>query len=181
MHSAVNLLYGYDAVCSNSTEKPDGDLYRFLQTCRDKGEMIRAHAAANGFHDVPDTSEMLIHAQIIDMAKLDQLMFHPELHLERENLKNAQPVLLVIDYAFGTQAYEVMDELLSQFHEEPDIQVCSISIMGKPRSTRTCEARRTARSTGRRSGPIEGLSSTRRSAHRVASASMVAARATGAV
>jgi hypothetical protein len=93
--------------------------------------MIRVHAASNGFHDVPDTSEMLIHAQIIDMAKLDPLMFHPELHLERENLKHAQPVLLVIDYAFGTQAYEVMDELLMQFHQAPGIQVCSISIMGK--------------------------------------------------
>jgi len=131
MHSAVNLLYGYDAVCRNSAEKPDGDLYRFLQSLRDKGEMIRVHAASNGFHDVPDTSEMLIHAQIIDMAKLDPLMFHPELHLERENLKHAQPVLLVIDYAFGTQAYEVMDELLMQFHQAPGIQVCSISIMGK--------------------------------------------------
>lgn len=131
MHSVVNLLYGYDAVCGSCKEKPDGDLYRFLQDCRDKREMIREHAAANGFLDVPDTSEMLIHAQIIDMAKLDQLMFHPDLHLERQNLKSTQPVLLVIDYAFGTQAYEVMDELLSQFHQQPGIQVCSVSIMGK--------------------------------------------------
>ncbi len=131
MHSVVNLLYGYDAICSNSNEKPDGDLYRFLQTSRDKSEMIKAHAASNGFHDVPDTSEMLIHAQIIDMAQFDHLMFHPELHLERENLKQARPVLLVIDYAFGTQAYEVMDELLMHFHQEPGVQVRSISIMGK--------------------------------------------------
>lgn len=131
MHSVVNLLYGYEAVCGNSPEKPDGDLYRFLQTLRGKGEMIREFAAANGFHDMPDASEMLIHSQIIDMAKLDKLMFHPELCLDRENLKNTQPVLLVIDYAFGTQAYEVMDELLMQFHQKPGIQVCSVSIMGK--------------------------------------------------
>ncbi len=131
MHSAINLLYGYDAVCGDCREKPDGDLYRFLQTCRDKSELIREHAAAHGFYDMPDTSEMLIHAQIIDMAKLEQIMFHPELHMDRQNLKDSRPVLLVIDYAFGTQAYEVMDELLAKFHEKPGIQVCSISIMGK--------------------------------------------------
>ncbi len=131
MHSVVNLLYGYAAVCGSSREKPEGDLYRFLLACRDKGDMISVMAAENGFHDVPDTSGMLIHAQIIDMAQLDQVMFHPELHLERQNLKNVQPVILVIDYAFGTQAYEVMDELLSQFQQDTRIRVCSISIMGK--------------------------------------------------
>lgn len=131
LHSVVNLLYGYDAVSRNSDEKPDGDLYRFLQSCREKSEMIRSHAAANGFYDMPDTTEMLINAQIVDMAKLDPLMFHPELHLERQNLKQIQPVLLVIDYAFGTQAYETMDELLSHFCLEPRIHIASISIMGK--------------------------------------------------
>ena len=43
-------------------------------------------------------------------------------------------VLLVFDYAFGEQAYEVMDELLRPYYvegEENKMKVKSISIMGK--------------------------------------------------
>ena len=131
MHSVVNLLYGYAAVCSASTEKPDGDLYRFLQSLRDKGDMVKDFAASNGYYDIPDKSGMLINAQIVDMTQCDQILFHPELRIDRQAMKNTSPVLLVIDYAFGTQAYEVMDELLYEFHQTPVIQVRSISVMGK--------------------------------------------------
>jgi hypothetical protein len=44
------------------------------------------------------------------------------------------PVLLVIDYAFGTQAFDIMDELLKPFPlngEEGTLNIKSISIMGK--------------------------------------------------
>ncbi len=129
MHSVLNLLYGYNAVCRESKEKPDCDLYLFLQSLRGKADMVKNSAA--GFHEVTDTSGMLINAQIIDMGKLDQTIFHPFLKIDPGNLAQNTPVLLIIDYAFGTQAYEAMDELLSTMHLDPKIQVNSISIMGK--------------------------------------------------
>src|SRR5690606_39882 len=46
-----------------------------------------------------------------------------------------KPVIIVMDYAFGEQAYETMDELLRPFEDEHKkehlLDVVSISIMGK--------------------------------------------------
>ena len=45
-----------------------------------------------------------------------------------------KPIILVMDYAFGEQAYETMDELLKPFKENGNthyLNVKSISIMGK--------------------------------------------------
>lgn len=132
MHSIVNLLYGYAAVCESGPEKPEGDLYRFLIGLKQKGALVRDYAGRHGFIDLPDTSGMLIDCQIIDMGKLADVPFHPDIHLERENIRTQEPVLLVIDYAFGTQAYEAMDELLEQlFHLCGCQPVKSISVMGK--------------------------------------------------
>ncbi|MGD9975021.1 MAG: hypothetical protein AB7S77_18330 [Desulfatirhabdiaceae bacterium] len=134
MHSVVNILYGYAAICDQSDERPEGDLYRFLIGLRGQGDRIRIYAAQHGFHDVPDTSGMLIHCQIIDMAMLGDVAFHPDLHIDRDHIKNYQPVFVVMDYAFGTQAYEVMDELLEQLYlssKNGATPVRSISIMGK--------------------------------------------------
>ncbi|WP_028325705.1 DUF6909 family protein [Desulfatirhabdium butyrativorans] len=132
MHSIVNLLYGYAAVCQSGPEKPEGDLYRFLLGLKDRSDLVRGYAREHGFIDLPDTSGMLIDCQIIDMEKLSDVAFHPEIHLERDNIRNQAPVLIVMDYAFGTQAYEAMDELLEQLSAQCGCQpVKSISIMGK--------------------------------------------------
>lgn len=45
-----------------------------------------------------------------------------------------QPVILVMDYAFGEQAFETMDELLKPYQQQDvkfNMNVASISIMGK--------------------------------------------------
>ena len=44
-----------------------------------------------------------------------------------------KPVILVMDYAFGMQAFEVMDNLLNPYPggEEKPMNVHSISVMGK--------------------------------------------------
>jgi hypothetical protein len=83
--------------------------------------------------ELPDQSGSHIDCQIIDTARLQGMPFHPELavHLGDDPLK---PVLLVMDYAFGAQAFEVMDCLLNPYSEddhELPIQIASISVMGK--------------------------------------------------
>jgi hypothetical protein len=50
------------------------------------------------------------------------------------NSKGTKPVLIVMDYAFGEQAYETMDELLKPYKTETEtthLNVESVSIMGK--------------------------------------------------
>ena len=66
--------------------------------------------------------------QIIDTEKID---------LEDWNFdksKKQKPVLIVMDYAFGEQAYETMDELLKPYQKDDSrflMPVKSVSIMGK--------------------------------------------------
>ncbi len=46
-------------------------------------------------------------------------------------LDEEKPVLIVMDYAFGEQAYETIDELLKPYKKETLLNVKSVSIMGK--------------------------------------------------
>ena len=39
-------------------------------------------------------------------------MLHPMLSLHLDSSRELRPVIVVIDYAFGTQAFDIMDELL---------------------------------------------------------------------
>ena len=67
---------------------------------------------------------------MIDTAKInfDQIRF------TKVNSKGSNPVIVVMDYAFGEQAYEIMDELLKPYKDGKSathLDVVSISIMGK--------------------------------------------------
>ena len=81
-----------------------------------------------------DESGSQIDCQIIDTARLDGMKPHPALKFSERAIKKHKPVLLVMDYAFGTQAFEAMDELLNPWKgngTERKLNVQSISIMGK--------------------------------------------------
>jgi hypothetical protein len=58
---------------------------------------------------------------------------HPDLKFNFIDTPDTQPVILVMDYAFGAQAFEVMDCLLNPWSETPEMKfnVISISVMGK--------------------------------------------------
>ena len=134
MHSVVNILYGWSALQGEPRAEADKDLYRFVRGIRGKEQAVRSFAADHGLMEVPDVSGAKIDCQIIDTAKVADLAFHPAAELETEKIRENQPVLLVMDYAFGTQAFEVMDELLDQLCTGTDLQplnIGSISIMGK--------------------------------------------------
>lgn len=131
LHSILNLLYGYGA--RKTSEKQDETIYEYINRIKDDAEAIERFALSNGFQNLPDTSGANIDCQIIDTAKLTDVPFHPLLRFQVSEEKTA-PVILVMDYAFGMQAFEAMDELL-----EPDPEIMSgarhdirsISIMGK--------------------------------------------------
>jgi hypothetical protein len=84
-------------------------------------------------YQLEDTSGMNISVQIFDTEKITT--FPPEIKIDKEKIKTEKPVILVMDYAFGEQAYETMDELLKPYEPEEDVKIPvdirSVSIMGK--------------------------------------------------
>jgi hypothetical protein len=94
---------------------------------------VETIAKKNGMIYQKDTSGTNIDIQIFDTAKLgqDACCFN----LPEETPKEKMPVLFVMDYAFGEQAYETIDEFLKPYKKEGQapiyLDVASISIMGK--------------------------------------------------
>jgi hypothetical protein len=114
-HSFLNSLYAEEAL-----GKPAKDMTFFGQFTSDENnqQKVQRFATKLGFIDVSDKSGSNVHAQIIDTDKI-----------KSEKYAFAKgTVLLVFDYAFGEQAYELMDELLKTNIGK---QLESISVMGK--------------------------------------------------
>ena len=134
LHSVVNLLYGYAAAqaCALPTGEND-NLYGFIGCIRKHGGDVLGYALQHGLHEIRDGSGSHIDCQIIDTAYLAAVPQHPGHGIDFSGLDAEAPVLLVMDYAFGAQAFEVMDCLLDPDMDDPPrrLNVKSISIMGK--------------------------------------------------
>jgi len=144
LHSVMNLLYGYAALEKPVRPDQNDDIYDFFKALREKGEQVRSYAIKNGLYELPDQASAFIDCQLIDTALMDAVELHPGIRIDLKGKDDLRPVILVMDYAFGAQAYEVMDELLRPFisdssdaPEEADDQdmmrlnVQSVSVMGK--------------------------------------------------
>ncbi|MDA3835592.1 MAG: hypothetical protein PF495_19645 [Spirochaetales bacterium] len=135
LHSVVNLIYGHAGVisCKKQTAKTDDELYQFVQCLKDQSDAVLNFAVKNGLHELPDRSGTHIDCQIIDTGALNGVSIHPDLKLDMAAISEKKPVILVMDYAFGAQAFEVMDRLLEPFDKEnkEPMNVCSNSVMGK--------------------------------------------------
>ncbi len=134
LHSVLNCLYACAAVKHSGAKRIPRDFYRFMQTVRDKRELVHKFAGRHGFFELADQSGTHINCQIIDTIQLVKLAFHSSLKFDINRIREEKPVLLVMDYAFGAQAFEVMDELLQPVNGKgsvPRPEIRSISIMGK--------------------------------------------------
>lgn len=136
LHSVVNALYGYK-VLKNSlkTDKLEVIARQLSMEKNEKlGERVKKYARENGLFEIPDQSGTNLAVQVIDTAKIDIRILPQELEVDKNKIKDHQPIILVMDYAFGEQAFETMDELLRPFEKdgkEYPLKVDSISIMGK--------------------------------------------------
>ena len=133
LHSIRNILYGRGALEDKGLSVPD-DLYEMINLIRADDIDVTDYAAAHGFIEHPDESGSNIDVQIIDTTGITQSCVHPSLQLDLEVVGRMQAVIVVIDYAFGTQAYEIMDELLSPTKvgdRRVSLTIESVSIMGK--------------------------------------------------
>ena len=129
MHSVKNMLYANDAVGKKSTKDVDFKLYEEISNKKSLQEKVLAHSQKAGLIYIDDQSGSNIDVQIIDLAKTD-LKNTPFAGIKF----SGDDVVMVFDYAFGEQAYEVMDELLRPYDFNGEIytmKVKSISIMGK--------------------------------------------------
>jgi len=130
MHSILNTLYAYEAL---DCHEKDLSIYDFIAKNRYQTDHVLEFAKTRGAHHIKDISGSYIDCQIIDTSHLKYIKLHPELHLNVPEEKEA-PVLVVMDYAFGEQAYEVIDELLNPYSvngREIKFNFKSLSIMGK--------------------------------------------------
>lgn len=131
MHSVSNMLYAFQALKKDFQISNEFETYQELSSSKAKElrEKVNAFSLKNGLIFIPDNSGANMDVQIID--------------LEKVNLKNTpfsevktqtNDVVIVMDYAFGEQAFEVMDELLKPYKAKNSttmMNVKSISIMGK--------------------------------------------------
>jgi hypothetical protein len=133
MHSMRNLLFGPKVLLDAGEIVPD-NIYEMVRAVRDMEVAMDAFAKDHGFIFQQDESGSNIDINIIDLSLIKENHIHPLLKIDFNLMKEVAPVLLVIDYAFGTQAYDIMDELLSPFYfknQEVSLDIKSISIMGK--------------------------------------------------
>ena len=133
LHSVMNLLYA-EAALGKLSAKQKSDLFPMLSRA-ENGEMrkkVRQYALRNGMVELDDTSGTNISVQLFDLAKVKHAPSHLNWRLPDDPTEI--PVIFVMDYAFGEQAYETMDELLRRHESDEynhDMPVQSISIMGK--------------------------------------------------
>ncbi len=132
MHSVLNSMYAEKALPKEAKQHEDFGLYELLSNTDSKAlqSSVKNYASENGLIYLKDVSGTNINVQIIDTAKVD---FKGTKFKEIKNKKEA-PVIIVMDYAFGEQAYETMDELLKPYKTVNNVvhlDVKSVSIMGK--------------------------------------------------
>ncbi len=130
MHSVLNALYAPECLARMVNPEDLFELYRKLSDDAndDLRKEVYKYAAKKGLYFVDTDSGTNIQVQVIDTEKLDLTRWK---YSETEEPK---PVLIVMDYAFGEQAYETMDELLKPYKINGNkffMNVNSISIMGK--------------------------------------------------
>jgi len=132
MHSVMNSIFAKQTF---GTKYKGKDAFALFEDLSKSGaneirEKVIKVAEQQGMIAIPDQSGTNIDVQIFDTSKID---------FSKTDFSNAlfsgeKPVLIVMDYAFGEQAYETIDELLKPFKTEKDklfLNVESVSIMGK--------------------------------------------------
>ncbi|WP_405208904.1 DUF6909 family protein [Aquimarina sp. LLG6339-5] len=133
MHSVMNTMYAPIALKTELKNKTTFDIYELLS--ENKSDKLRAKveklALQKGMTYIEDQSGTNINVQIFDSENYTGNTYASFI---KDVKKEDKPVIIVMDYAFGEQAYETMDELLKPY-VKPDgvkyLNVKSVSLMGK--------------------------------------------------
>ena len=134
LHSVMNCFYAKAALGKKIKHENFEQLSEILSQSGsgDLRNTVESYAIKNGMITLSDTSGTNIGVQIFDTAQLKNIPIIDE--LKDINIDEG-PIIIVMDYAFGEQAYETMDELLKPLiindDEKFNMNVKSINIMGK--------------------------------------------------
>ena len=134
LHSVMNTLFAPIALKSETSKNDIFKVYENLSqsnntTLRNK---VKQKALQQGMIFIEDESGTNIDVQIFDTSKID--LSKTDLNLPKLTKNTEAPVLFVMDYAFGEQAYETIDEFLKPYDNNGDkvfLSIESVSIMGK--------------------------------------------------
>lgn len=132
MHSVMNSIFATEVLKDKLKGKPAIEIYEELSKAGNGGlrALVSERASKEGMLFLPDSSGTNIDVQIFDTAKIDfKKSTFPNAQLPDND--NEKPVIIVMDYAFGEQAYETIDELLKPYHKDIYLNVESVSVMGK--------------------------------------------------
>ncbi|MGX7667856.1 DUF6909 family protein [Flavobacterium pedocola] len=132
MHSVMNSIFAEPV---HGKKYKSGDDFQLFEDLSKSGndalrKKVEELALTSGMISLPDTSGTNIDVQIFDTAKIDV----KKSAFPKANLGKDKPVLIVMDYAFGEQAFETIDELLKPYKTGKGkvfLNVESVSIMGK--------------------------------------------------
>jgi len=134
MHSVMNSLFAKNALKKEFPKTKSLEIYEALSSPNNKNlrNKVTAMAEKNGMITIKDKSGANIDVQIFDMAQLEEVCCY---ELPKNLPLEEKPVIFVMDYAFGEQAYETIDELLKPYKVKNKdtrfLNIVSISIMGK--------------------------------------------------
>jgi hypothetical protein len=132
MHSVMNSIFANGVLASKYKGKSEYQIYEDLSASgsKDLRSKVEEFAIKHGMISLPDQSGTNIDVQIFDTDKIDWA----KSGFPKSKLGKDKPVIIVMDYAFGEQAYETIDELLKPFKKGANtlfLNVESVSIMGK--------------------------------------------------
>lgn len=134
MHSVMNSLFAEPVLGKKYKESSEFQIFEDLSKSGNDAlrKKVEDYAFKQGMISLPDESGTNIDVQIFDTAKLD---FKKTVFAKGKIQKGNEPVIIVMDYAFGEQAFETIDELLKPYKLEKKnkifLDVDSVSIMGK--------------------------------------------------
>jgi len=134
MHSIMNCLYARGALGKSYQSKSLIDIATLLSDEKNKKsrDKVKKYAIGKGMILIEDVSGVNIPVQIIDLSKFTDGEISSD--ISSKTKAGSEDVVIVMDYAFGEQAYETMDELLKPYeinHEKVKLDIGSINIMGK--------------------------------------------------
>jgi len=133
MHSVMNSIFATTVLKTKFKDKSDFFIYEELSKsgANDVRNKVEDVALKQGMISLPDdASGTNIDVQLFDTAKIDWA----KTSFPNAKVGKEAPVLIVMDYAFGEQAFETIDELLKPYKEGKNrtfMNVESVSIMGK--------------------------------------------------
>jgi hypothetical protein len=133
MHSVMNSLFAKGTLKGPDAKKDIFETYEALSNSKNGSlrNKVEKSALQSGMLYIKDTSGTNIDVQIFDTDKID--FSNSEFEYLEQNKTN-KAVIFVMDYAFGEQAYETLDEFLKPIEvdgKKVHLHVKSISIMGK--------------------------------------------------